>query len=262
MKLGFALVACNENTHYLDFWPIVKEAWQRIVGIPCMMVYVGDELPEHLKNDPNVSLFKPIPGWPTATQAQVIRLLYPALYKDTFHDAIILSDMDIIPLQKSWFVDQLEEFQQNQFVSLRGIDEREKQIYMCYVAATPKTFSELFEVSTLDDIRAKMMEWSQESPADGRHGGKGWCTDQIKLYEHVMMWLGLQPDRVGLVPWTQQIPRLDRGNPDEWVRVAYDDKLQQKLRNSMYIDFHMPPIYMCIGQVYQIVQYCSDSLRG
>ena len=45
MKLSCALVACNENPHYLAFWPVVKRAWWEIVGIPCIMVYIGDELP-------------------------------------------------------------------------------------------------------------------------------------------------------------------------------------------------------------------------
>jgi hypothetical protein len=43
------------------------------------MVYVGSDLPEELKNDPAVLHWKPSPCWPTATQAQVIRLLYPGL---------------------------------------------------------------------------------------------------------------------------------------------------------------------------------------
>jgi hypothetical protein len=247
MKLGFALVACNENTHYLDFWPSVKEAWERVVGIPCLMIYVGETLPESLQGENNVCHFKPIPGWPTATQAQVIRLLYPAVYKDIFHDAIILSDMDIIPLQKKWFVENLERFNTNQFVSLRGIAEQEKQVYMCYVAATPATFSDLFDVSTLEDVREKMIEWSNESPADGRHGGQGWCTDQIKLYQHITHWKWNQPERIGLVPWTSHFARLDRSKPTEWFEMT--NELRIKLKESAYIDFHMPPVYMCRQQI-------------
>jgi len=126
MKLSGVLVACNENTHYLDFWPVVKEAWWRVAGLPCVMVYVGESLPAHLVNDRAVVFFKAIPGWPTATQAQVIRLLYPALMKSD--GAIMLSDMDMIPLQKDFFVGGFEQFSPSKFVSLDGIDEGEKQI--------------------------------------------------------------------------------------------------------------------------------------
>lgn len=239
MKLSCALVACNENTHYLDFWPVVKESWWRIVGIPCVMVYVGAELPEHLVNDKAVIHFKPIEGWPTATQAQCIRLLWPALLQ--CDGAVVLSDMDMIPMQKDFFHDGFGKFTEQQFVSLRGIDEKERQIYMCYVGATPSTWSDLFGVKSEADVRQILTAWSQYTPADGEHGGEGWCTDQIMLYNRVKQWQAETEttNRVGLIGWTAQIPRLDRGNPSEWW--YWTPLLEEKIRNKAYVDFHMPP---------------------
>ena len=237
MKLDYVLVACNDNPKYLHFWPAVKKSWYEIVGALCIMVYVGDELPEQLKDDPGVIWFKPIPGWPTATQAQVIRLLYPALLD--CEGAVLISDMDMIPMQKEFFRDGLSLFGDNQFVSLRGIDEYEKQIYMCYIAARPSTWRDMFKIETEDDVRAVMTLLSRQYPADGSHGGKGWCTDQIVLYKKVKEWQQLCPERVGLIPWTPEIPRLDRGNPMEWIE--WNPLLEAKLLNKAYIDFHMPP---------------------
>ena len=79
LRVDTVLVACNENPLYLDFWPLVKLAWSQIVGIRAVLIYVGAELPPHLQEDSDVIFFKAIPSWPTATQAQCIRLLYPAL---------------------------------------------------------------------------------------------------------------------------------------------------------------------------------------
>ena len=106
MKVSCVLVACNDNPKYLQFWPIVKKAWWDLVGLPCIMVYVGSTLPEELKNDPAVLHWKPSPSWPTATQAQVIRLLYPALLK--CDGAVLLSDMDMIPMQRDFFIKGFE----------------------------------------------------------------------------------------------------------------------------------------------------------
>jgi hypothetical protein len=237
MKLSCALVACNDNPHYLAFWPIVKKAWWDIVGIPCVMIYVAETIPDSLKADPAVIHFQPIQGWPTATQAQVIRLLYPALLKTD--GAVMLSDMDMIPMQSKFFHEGFASFQPDQFVSLRGIDEQERQIYMCYVGATPKTWSELFGIETVKDIRTTLESWAQRNPADGNHGGTGWCTDQQILYVAIKGWEQEYPSRIGLLPWTLRIPRLDRGNPEEWLHNSQN--LHNNIRAKLYIDFHMPP---------------------
>jgi len=234
MKLSGVLVACNENTHYLDFWPIVKEAWWRVVGLPCIMIYVGETLPAHLTNDKAVIFFKAISSWPTATQAQVIRLLYPALMKSD--GAIMLSDMDMIPLQKDFFVGGFDQFSPNQFVSLRGIDEGEKQIYMCYVGATPSIWSKLFRIKTVEDVRARLTEYSEQYQSNGRHGEVGWCSDQIELYNVVK---AAEPNTIGLVPWTPQIPRIDRVEEVDYYAQKAD--IDAALKRRVIVDYHMPP---------------------
>ena len=250
MKLSCVLVACNENTKYLDFWPAVKEAWWKVANLPCIMVYVGETLPKHLEKDPAVKFFKAIPGWPTATQAQCIRLLYPAILQT--QDAVMISDMDIIPLQRTFFTEGFQPFNNNQFVSLRGIDENEQQVYMCYVGATPSIWGELFSVSNENDIRNRIIELSRKYPADGSHGGQGWCSDQIELYQKVKLWQQLSPERVGLQPWTQEIPRLCRSNPYEWAN--FSETLEQNIKNSKYVDFHMPPFEQFGSIIFRVVE--------
>ena len=254
MKLSAVLVACNENTKYLDFWPIVRESWWRIANLPCIMVYVGEELPEHLQNDPAVKHFKPIPGWPTATQAQCIRLLYPALFYGD--GAIMLSDMDMIPMQSKFFKEGFHSFNNTQFVSLRGIDEQEQQIYMCYVGATPKVWGDMFGISSESDIRTRLTEWSQKYPADGQHGGQGWCSDQIELYSKVKLWQNMWPEKVGLIPWTPEISRLDRGMPHEWLNWSLE--LEEAIKNDGYVDFHMPPFQQFSSIIHRVMEAASS----
>jgi hypothetical protein len=235
MKLSCALVACNENTHYLDFWPAVKRAWNSIVNIPCKMVYVGDIPHPTLKDDPDVFFFQAIPEWPTATQAQCIRLLYPALLHDYMDGAIVISDMDMVPMQSDFFVKGFSPFQENQFVSLRGISEEEKQIYMCYVGATPNTWGDLFGIKTLEDIQCRMKEWSQQYLSNGLHGSIGWFSDQLILYNYVKQF---PEERVGTYPCVP-IPRVDRIYPYVWASLS--DTFQKDLQNKKFVDFHMPP---------------------
>jgi hypothetical protein len=253
MKLSCALVACNDNPHYLDFWPIVKKAWWDIVGIPCIMIYVAETIPDSLKADPAVIHFQPIQGWPTATQAQVIRLLYPALLKTD--GAVMLSDMDMIPMQAKFFHDGFASFQPDQFVSLRGIDDAQRQIYICYVGATPQTWRDLFGIRTLEDIKILMSQWAKHNPADGHYDGIGWCLDQQILYLVIKTWQEQNPYRIGLLPWTSRIPRLDRGNPEEWLH--YSQTLHNNIQANLYIDFHMPPYKNFKQQIDQIQSVAS-----
>ena len=247
MHLSTVLVACNENTKYLDFWPVVKEAWQKVVGLTCKMVYVGESLPAHLYDDLDVKFFKAIPGWPTATQAQCIRLLYPALIKT--EGAIVISDMDIIPLQASFFIDGFKQFDETKFVSLRGIDETAKEIYMCYVGGTATRWSNLFGVKSEADVRQRLTEWAAAYPSDGKHAGKGWCTDQVILYNTVKQ---QNPETVGLCPWTATIPRLCRTNPDEYM--MWSRTLEEGLASGNYVDFHMPAFDKYESVIYRTLE--------
>ena len=248
MKLSCALVACNENPHYLAFWPVVKRAWWEIVGIPCIMVYIGNELPQSLQGDPAVILFKPIPGWPTATQAQCIRLLYPALLSDD--GAVIISDMDMIPLQKDFFVKTLENNTEDQFVSYR--EPIDNQIIMCYVAAIPSVWSKLFEINSLEDVYKRFEQWSQENPADGFHGGQGWCSDQEILFKQVNN-VVIYP-----CPYKHVCPRpdrLDRCKPHEWI--VFGENTRINLDKKVYVDFHMPPYLPYKDQIESIIDYAK-----
>ena len=255
MHLSAALVACNENEYYLQFWPIVKKAWYEVVGIPCIMIYVADEMLDDLKDDPAVIHFKPAPGWPTATQAQVIRLLYPALLKAD--GAIVLSDMDMIPMQRDFFHKKVGEAENNQFVCLRGIDEIEKQIYICYVAGTPVTFSRMFNITQLDDIYTRFSEWSAIYKTDGLRDSKGWCSDQLILYKTVKA----EPVKnVHICPYIEidNFPRLDRGDISQWINP--DTQLNKEISTCVYIDFHLPfnPQYReRISEIYISIPKCQ-----
>ena len=254
MKLECVLVACNDNPKYLDFWPLVKEAWWLIAKLPCVLVYIGETLPEALAKDKAVKHFKPIPGWPTATQAQCIRLLYPALLK--CEGAVMLSDMDMIPMQRNFFMNGFKQFEDTQFVSLRGIDEHDKQVYMCYVGATPKVWSSTFHIHNEDDIRSTLMKWSS-SQSDGKRGGLGWCTDQIMLYTTIKALQAVNPALVGLIPWTREFNRLDRGDPEGWLE--WNDKVMEDIAKTDYIDFHMPPWNPFYPRLMQILHHRSKN---
>lgn len=189
-RLGRVLTACDLNPDYLEYWPSTRRAWLEIVGLEPLLVLIADEedIPASLREDPFVVAFPPLAGVHTALQAQCIRLLYPAIV-DT-PDAVLTTDVDLYPLRRSYYFDPVARVDARFFVSYRDIRLERHQVAMAYNAAAPATWGEIFGVSSLDDVRARLAGWTQGLEYDGRRAWPGWYTDQLILYRALMQWPG------------------------------------------------------------------------
>jgi hypothetical protein len=170
------VVVASNHSRYLQYWPSVKKAWQNI-GINPIMIYVGTE--NHYSSDKNVKFFKQIENMSTVFQAQCIRLLYPALIDNSLEEGILTSDMDLIPLSKSFFFDNVSEFSKDDFVVYMKILTEYKMLPICYNLATSEKWSEIFEIKTENDIIETLKKWYKE------YAGS-WFTDQRILYNKVI----------------------------------------------------------------------------
>ena len=188
LRLGRALMACDLNPDYLEYWPSVRRAWLEIIRVEPLLVLIADDdqVPAELRADPLVVPFAPLPDVHTALQAQCIRLLYPAIVE--IEDAVIISDVDLFPLRRSYFVNPLEKLDNRLFVSYRDVRLERKEVAIAFNAATPSTWAELFGVTSLDDVRLQLAEWTSGLEYDGRRAWPGWYRDQEILYETLTRW--------------------------------------------------------------------------
>jgi hypothetical protein len=219
MRLGRVLMACDLNPDYLDYWPAARRAWLEIVGVEPMLILIAeaDRVPGELADDELVLQFAPLPGVHTALQAQCIRLLYPAVV-DT-EDAVLISDVDLYPLRASYFLEPVKLLDRDFFVSYRDECLPRGQLAMAFNAARPSTWAELFGVTGLDDVRARLAEWTADVEYDGRRAWPGWYRDQKILYETLKNW-GDAPRRWWL---------LD----DDYTRFRRLDKLELERENGL-----------------------------
>ena len=215
--LSTCLVACNDNTKYSDFWPVVQYSWKSKCDIKAILIYVSDKDP---LPGPDVIHFKPVPGIPTSFQSQCIRLLYPALLK--VKGSVIISDIDLVPMSKSYYVNH--NATRNQFVVYRS-NVLQGQIPMCFNAATPQVWSEVFKITSIDDIRNTLVKWYKEST-------NKWFCDQVMLYRTVTNY----PNVKWLTDKSQGFRRLDR------------EDLSQ---TGNFSDFHMPRPYSKYAELIQ-----------
>jgi hypothetical protein len=182
MRLTHMLTASDLNERYLDCWPTTRRAWQEIAGVAPVLVLVAraDAVPEELRGDSAVRVFEPVDGLHTAFQAQCVRLLYPALL-DT-DGAVIVSDVDMVPLNRSYFHASPARVRRTDFLAYRDALLWSDEIPICYNAAVPSTWATVFDVENVDDVRTRLREWAEGLHYDGVRGGQGWDTDQIVLH--------------------------------------------------------------------------------
>lgn len=186
MKPTCVLTAVNANPKYTRFIPAFIAQWKRLYpDLKLRIVWIGSELPDEFKHySEHIVCFPELPGVSSVYTAQTIRILYPALMGPT--DVTIITDMDMLPANRSYFSTKLEGVPDNAFVSMRPLSVVSPgQIAMCYTVASTPVWQRLFGIRSEDDIRAFLVS-NYNSSTDGVHGGKGWYQDQELLYRHVV----------------------------------------------------------------------------
>jgi len=216
-----AIVSSDQNKEYLQFWPIVAQAWKEIIGIQPTLLFVGphDTPIEDSKGD--VIRFEPIPDIPTPYQAMTIRLLAPAFFPE---DICIISDIDMLPLDKSYFINNILTGIANDHFIIYRANLIPKQFPMCYVAGKGTTYKEIFNIDCLENISKIIQEWYLEYNT--------FDADQRILYDYTLKW---HKYNTHCNTFNFGVKRIDRSN---W---HYNHALLAK--GNYYTDAHCPRPY-------------------
>ncbi len=224
-KLDRVILATDANPMYLEFWPVAAKVWQQVTGLRPTLALVADSSVVIDETLGDVIRFEPIPGISTSLQAQVIRLLLPAFFPD---DGCLLSDIDMIPLQKNYFINSVINVPDDFFVVYRNraYNDQDNHYPMCYNAAKGRVFAEIFGVSGVNraeimaNIRTIIINWAQLK--------YGWGTDEMCLVCELEKWPNYANKCIKLNH--SGGPRVDRS------RWKYDLRW---LQLGGYIDSHM-----------------------
>lgn len=226
MKIDKVILSSNENQNYLDFWPLVSEAWERL-GVKPVLIYTG----EKKINLPGEVIHFFIKDIDPVFVAQNIRILAPSLFKD---DNSITADIDDLPLSKKYFIENVSSVPEHMFVVYRWGFITETMIPICWTLAKGKTWSEIFDISSENDIVKKLVNWY---PLQYKKGHKNWYTDQLKLKKYISKFDKKYPKRV--IYFNDQSLHFNRIDRDEINSVVYN--LEHK--KVEYTDYHMPIPY-------------------
>ena len=234
MNIKYVLTAVNENNLYIDFIPIFIKAWESLYEIEVKIILIMNEIPSkflHVKD--NIILFKPINNLSTVFQSQVIRLLYPSLLNT--NDGILITDIDMIPLNKTFFTNCLKTIDETNFVNIaHSTNCGLEQYQMCYNIANSIIWNEIFNINTEDDIIIRMMEIHNRIILENKIY---WVSDQYSLYYYLNKWNKHDINFKFLdVNFTNT--KLLCRNFKKYI-LDFSSELQNKIKHGFYTDYHM-----------------------
>jgi hypothetical protein len=236
MKIDICLLSCNDNIKYYSFFPYVKQYWEKILGTKCILIFIGHEIPELLKPYlSDIILYEPHDNIHSAFIAQNIRILYPALLN--CDNGVIIADIDIIPLSNKYFSKQIENISDDKFVNYTYENKCDsiKEYYMCYNIGLPKTWSNIFKINSINDVKNTLTNWYNKIIYiyDDRYRSKciGFHNDQLMLYKYINDYENKQD--IILLP--RVISRLNIHNNNYNI-----DEIVNQIKNDIWYDFHIP----------------------
>jgi len=222
LKIDRVIISADTHQMYVDFWPVVAQAWEELVGVKPTLALIAPQDFYVDESYGDVFRFEPIEGVSTALYAQVIRLLLPIMFPD---EVCIITDIDMIPLSRSFYVDSVADISDDAFVVYRSAAlPQYKQYAMCYNAAKGSTFGEIFGIQSVEEIPEFIKKFAQEF-------NHAWSTDQQALYKYLRSWKDFDT-RAILLGHGVYVNRTTISRTHWTYDVA-------KLKMGGYIDAHM-----------------------
>lgn len=150
MKVDYAIHSSDANPFYLEFWPLVSKVWKLRFGIEPLLVFIGDDSVPIDETYGRVIRMRPIPDVPLYLQCQWVRFWIPSQFPDK---VCLLSDIDMFPISRTYFIDQLAAIPDTKYVHL---NPNHQFVPVCYHAALGSMFREILSLHETweDSIRA------------------------------------------------------------------------------------------------------------
>ena len=228
MKIDKVIHSCDNNKFYLDFWPLVSKVWKEKFNIEPILAFIGDEDVEIDETYGTVIRMGDVQPVPKYLQALWVRYWLPVTEPET---TWMISDIDMFPISKEYFIDQIKDIDADKYVHLNPCVETYGTLPSCYHIAKGKKFKEVLELPDSWEKSLKAVHKSNLGSDPGWHlaGNEHWFADEryanLKTVKYPKKWdLVFLPREGG-----QNGRRIDR---DRW---EYEEDL---VRQGWYYDCH------------------------
>jgi len=178
MKLTTVISSVNDNAEYYMFIPKQIKFWNKF-NIRFIAVFVGILPPALEPYRDNIIVWDTMLYLNTVYLGQNLRMYYAALLDLPPGEGVMLTDMDMLPMNATYYTSGLESFTDDDFIYYRHIEGNE--IFMCYNTAHPSLWSKLFNIKSRADIENRLFK-EYNFAFNGTPGTNGWFTDQYIMY--------------------------------------------------------------------------------
>lgn len=235
MKLDCIVAACNLNPLYSDFIPLFIRAWSTLYPkTDIKIILIADEIPEQFAiYTDNIIVYTPLLGVSTSFTSQYIRLLYPCILD--YDGGIMITDIDMLPMNSTYYTENIRMHEDSKFVYLRNACFDQFEIAMCYNVGLSKTWADIFNIRSVEDIHERLISVSNRIIYLEGHGNVGWNTDQRDFYSAVVEWNNRTHGFVYLDDMSTGFLRLDRIHQHT---IDMQPELQVAIRAGVYSDYH------------------------
>jgi hypothetical protein len=212
MKIDYAIVSSDSNPMYLDFWPIVRDLWTKLIKIKPILVLISDKDLVTDNDDHILHEVKSVNGHSTAFQSQVVRMYITKYYSDNI---CITSDIDMLPLSRDYFNNITNGFNDNSLVVLSSDAYHSDRYPLCYNVAKGYTFNDILDLNCdFDEYCDRLSRYGQGWDTDELYFGK--CvnefSDKSRIYLLNRGWQnGMAVNRIDRVRWSYDVDMLKDG---------------------------------------------------
>ena len=232
MILDCVLTAVNNNPLYIDNVPFFIKCWSKLYpNVDIKIILIATSIPIELTSyNKHIILFEPLKNISTAFISQYIRLLYPAILN--YKNGVMITDIDIVPMNRTYYTSNIKNIDNDKFIYLRHVLLNTGQLAMCYNVALPKTWSDIFNIKSLQNIKQTLINKYKSVNYQGR-GKSGWNTDQTDLYKLVMKWNNSSHNFIHITDKNTGFCRLCRSK-----FKTLDQQIKMNISNNKYTDYH------------------------
>lgn len=169
------VMSADGNPLYLDFWPVVSKVWKLKFGIEPVLLFFGDKSIHNVSEEyGKVVEFPVIPDVPVYLQALWSRYWYLQTEPET---VFTISDIDMIPLARSYFVDLVSGFSNDSYLHINPVIQRNGGLPSCYHIAKGRVFSDVLELDSEWERSVRFLNGLNVGTDPG-NGCMNWFADE------------------------------------------------------------------------------------
>ena len=120
MKIQKVIFTCDDNPAYSGFWKSISKHFLDKLGIRSHLFLIGDDenkIKEYKEQYNDVTFIKKLPNIPGIIQALWGKFYFTKTEPETVW---MVGDLDLYPLQKDWFVANIEKYEENSYLHLNA----------------------------------------------------------------------------------------------------------------------------------------------